>query len=92
LIDILGHIKRPIMKDKELFQKAIGMDPWVVFSYEFDPDKGRLYLKLNFLPGSTFICPECNTEGWRVNDTEKKSWRRLNFSNTKLTSMPGAEG
>lgn len=67
------------MKDKELFQKAIGMDPWVVVSYEFDPDKGRLDLELDFPPGHTFVCPECNTEGRRVYDTERKSWRHLNF-------------
>jgi len=67
------------MKDKELFQKAIGMNPWVVVSYEFDPDKGRLDLELDFPPGHTFVCPECNTEGCRVYDTEKKSWRHLNF-------------
>lgn len=67
------------MKDKELFQKAIGMDPWVVVSYEFSPDKGRLDLELDFPPGSTFVCPECNTEGCKVYDTEKKSWRHLNF-------------
>jgi hypothetical protein len=34
----------PVVKDKELFQKAIGMDPWVVVPYEFDPAKGRLGL------------------------------------------------
>ncbi len=67
------------MKDKELFQKAIGMDPWVVVSYDFDLDKGCLNLELDFPPGSTFACPECNTEGCKVYDTEKKSWRHLNF-------------
>jgi len=67
------------MKDKELFQKAISMDPWGVVSYEFDPDKGRLDLELDFPPGQTFACPECNTEGCKVYDTEKKSWRHLNF-------------
>jgi len=55
------------------------MDPWGVVSYEFDPDKGRLDLELDFPPGQTFACPECNTEGCKVYDTEKKSWRHLNF-------------
>jgi transposase len=67
------------MKDKELFQKAISMDPWGVVSYEFDSDKGRLDLELDFPPGQTFVCPECNTEGCKVYDTDKKSWRHLNF-------------
>ena len=70
------------MKDKELFQKAISMDPWGVVSYEFDPDKGRLDLELDFPPGQTFACPECNTEGCKVYDTEK----------TKLIFMLGYRG
>jgi len=67
------------MKDKELFQKAIGMDPWVVVSYEFDLSRGRLDLELDFPPGSTFACPECNATGYKAYDTEKKMWRHLNF-------------
>ncbi len=67
------------MKDIELFQKAIGMDPWVVVSYEFDPRKGRLDLELDFLPGSTFACPGCDTSGYKARDTIKKTWRHLNF-------------
>ena len=55
------------------------MDPWGVVSYEFDSDKGRLDLELDFPPGQTFVCPECNTEGCKVYDTDKKSWRHLNF-------------
>jgi len=55
------------------------MDPWVVVSYEFDSDKGRLDLELDFPPGHTFVCPECNTEGCKVYYKEKKSWRHLNF-------------
>lgn len=67
------------MKDREIFQKAIGMDPWVVVSYEFSSDKGRLDLELDFPPGLAFACPECGMEGCKVHDTEKKSWRHLNF-------------
>ena len=29
------------MKDKKLFQQAIRLGPWIVVSYEFDPDEGR---------------------------------------------------
>lgn len=28
------------MKDKELFQKVLGLSPWYVVSYEFSPDEG----------------------------------------------------
>jgi len=55
------------------------MDPWIVVSYEFDPDKGCLDLELDFSPGHTFVCPRCNTEGCKVYDTMKKTWRHLNF-------------
>lgn len=67
------------MKDKELFQKAIGLGQWYVVSYEFSSDEGRLDVELDFPPGSTFPCPECKAEGCKVHDTEKKSWRHLNF-------------
>jgi transposase len=67
------------MKDKELFQKAIGSDPWFVVSYEFDREKGRLDVELDFPPGRAFECPVCNGEGNKAHDTEKKTWRHLNF-------------
>lgn len=67
------------MKDKELFQKAIGMDPWFVVSYKFSPEKGRLDVELDFPPGTNFTCPECKAKECKVHDTEKKSWRHLNF-------------
>jgi len=67
------------MKDKELFQKAIGLGQWFVVSYEFSPEEGRLYVELDFPPGSAFACPGCEAEGCKVHDTEKKSWRHLNF-------------
>jgi transposase len=67
------------MKDKELFQKAIGLGQWFVVSYEFLPEEGRLDVELDFPPGSTFACPGCEAEGCKVHDTEKKSWRHLNF-------------
>jgi len=69
------------MKDKDLYQKALGMDPWVVVSYEFDPDNGRL--ELDFPISRTFVCPECNAEGCKAYDTENKSWRHLNFFQKK---------
>jgi len=68
------------MKDTDLFQMAIGLSPpWIVVSYEFDASEDRLDIEIDFPPGSTFHCPECNAEGCKVHDTERKSWRHLNF-------------
>ena len=68
------------MKDTELFQMAIGLTPpWIVVSYEFDASEDRLDIEIDFPPGSTFHCPECNAEGCKAHDTERKSWRHLNF-------------
>jgi len=50
-----------------------------VVSYEFSPEEGPLDVELDFPPGSTLACPECKAEGCKVHDTEKKSWRHLNF-------------
>jgi len=67
------------MKDKELFQLALGLGPWIVVAYEFSPDKGRLDIELDFPPGRTLPCPECEAEGCKVHDSERKTWRHLNF-------------
>lgn len=68
------------MKDTELFQTAIGLTPpWIVVSYAFDVSEDRLDIEIDFPPGSTFHCPECNSEGCKAHDTERKSWRHLNF-------------
>jgi transposase len=34
---------------------------------------------INFPKGSTFACPECGQSGIKAYDTEKKTWRHLNF-------------
>jgi transposase len=68
------------MKDTDLFQMAIGLSPpWIVVSYEFNASEDRLDIEIDFPPGSTFPCSECNAEGCKVHDTERKSWRHLNF-------------
>lgn len=67
------------MKDKELFQLALGLGPWIVVAYEFSRDKGRLDIELDFPPGRAFPCPECEAEGCKVHDSERKTWRHLNF-------------
>ena len=68
------------MRDNDLFQLALGItSPWFVASSDFDGEKRRLDIRLDFKPGSRFDCPECNAHGCRVHDTVEKTWRHLDF-------------
>jgi len=68
------------MRDTDLFQLALGLTPpWYVVSCEFDVAKHRLDIEINFPPGSLFTCPVCGTDGCSAHDTERHSWRHLNF-------------
>ena len=68
------------MRDTLLFQQALGLtDTWTVTRSEFEAERSRLDLYLDFTKGATFPCPECGAGGCRVHDTEEKTWRHLNF-------------
>lgn len=68
------------MRDTELFQLALGLtSPWHVVSCEFDLDKHRLDVEIDFPRGSVFACPSCGREGCSAYDTERHEWRHLNF-------------
>ena len=68
------------MRDTDLFQLALGLTPpWHVASCEFDPEKHRLDIEIDFPRGSLFACPICGREGCHAYDTERHSWRHLNF-------------
>lgn len=68
------------MRDTELFQMALGLIlPWQVESCEFDPERKRIDIMINFRHGGTFMCPECGKADLKAYDTELKSWRHLNF-------------
>ena len=68
------------MIDIDLFQIALGLTPpWQVSSSEFDLQRKRLDIMIDFSRGSTFTCPECQKAGIKAHDTEIKHWRHLNF-------------
>jgi transposase len=68
------------MRDTSLMQLALGITtPWTVTSAEFDQKAKRLDIHIDFPPGSRFPCPDCGTADCPVHDTERKSWRHLNF-------------
>ena len=68
------------MRDVDLFQAALGLAaPWRVTGTEFDPDKRRLEVTIDFPAGARFGCPACGVGGCRVYDTTVKTWRHLDF-------------
>jgi len=69
------------MNEKQLFGLALGlMPPWFIEKIEFDPERKRLDLFLEFERGAKFPCPEC-TDGspCPVHDTRERTWRHLDF-------------
>jgi transposase len=46
---------------------------------DFDPDAKRLDIQIDFTPGSRFPCPNCGAADCPAYDTERMTWRHLNF-------------
>ncbi len=68
------------MRDLDLFEQALALDePWRVVGSEFDPERRRLDLRIDFPKGARFACPEGDHEECEVHDTSEKSWRHLDF-------------
>jgi transposase len=53
--------------------------PWTVTRSDFDPDAKRLDIQIDFTPGSRFPCPNCGAADCPAYDTERMTWRHLNF-------------
>jgi transposase len=67
-------------QDLALFTAALGLSkPWEVVLVEFDAERKRLDLGVDFAKGATFCCPECERAGLKAYDTERKTWRHMNF-------------
>jgi transposase len=68
------------MRDTTLMQMALGLTPpWTVTGGDFDAGAGRIDIQIDFPPGSRFACPTCGAADCPPHDTERKSWRHLNF-------------
>jgi len=64
----------------EVFAAGLGMvEPWRVVGATFDPEQGRLDLRIDFSRGARFACPEGDEPACPVHDTEAKTWRHLDF-------------
>jgi transposase len=61
-------------------QMALGLTPpWTVTGSDFDAGAGRIDIQIDFPPGSRFACPTRGAADCPPHDTERKSWRHLNF-------------
>jgi hypothetical protein len=50
---------REAMRDIDLFQMALGLaPPWMVTAADFDAEKKRLDIDIDFKTGGRFTCPE----------------------------------
>jgi len=67
----------------ELFQQALHINaPWFIKSIDFNAEKKRLDIHIDFKPGSTFSDPSADDDGakmYKAYDTVKKTWQHLNF-------------
>ena len=45
----------------------------------FDAEAHRLDIEIDFAPGSRFACPSCGAADCPAYDTERMTWRHLNF-------------
>ena len=68
------------MRDTTLMQQALGLTPpWTVVRSDFDTEARRLDVQIDFTPGSRFACPNCGAADCPAYDTQRKTWRHLNF-------------
>ena len=68
------------MRDISLLQLALGLaPPWTVTGSDFDAEARRLDIHLDFAAGSRFTCPGCGAADCPAHDTERMTWRHLNF-------------
>jgi transposase len=68
------------MRDTKLMQMALGLTPpWTVTGSDFDAEAGRIDIQIDFPAGTRFACPACGAADRPAHDTERKTWRHLNF-------------
>lgn len=68
------------MRDTDLFQLALGLvPPWLVKAANFDAEKKRLDIEIDFTRGGLFACSGCGKPDCPTHDTVTKTWRHLDF-------------
>jgi len=72
------------MQAEELFRVALGFgEQWEVVDTALDKEARRLDVKLDFVRGAQFPCPECGCSCGAY-DTALRTWRHLNFMQYSL--------
>lgn len=65
---------------EDLFAKALGLaSPWFIESINFDTEKSKLDITINFKKGSTFVDSDDESKAYKAYDTVNKTWRHMNF-------------
>ena len=68
------------MRDIQLLHVALGVvPPWQVKSCRLDLEQQCLDIEVDFDRGSVFSCPQCGKTECKAHDTERRTWRHLNF-------------
>jgi transposase len=68
------------MRETSLLQLGLGLTPpWTVSRADFDAAAHRLEIQIDFAAGGRFACPTCGAADCPAYDTERKTWRHLNF-------------
>jgi len=68
------------MDTNPLFTLALGLaEPWHVCETRFNPDNGRLDLRLAYKDSAHFSCPCCAARDCPVYDCLEREWRHLDF-------------
>ena len=67
------------MQAEELFRVALGFgEQWKVVETRLDTEARRLDVRLDFVKGAKFPCPQCGCSCGAY-DTAEKEWRHLDF-------------
>ncbi len=78
------------MFTQELFELALNItSPWIISSVDFDVEKQKLDIHIDFERGSEFeyTLEDGTTGKGKAYDTVNKTWRHLNFFSMNVTSM-----
>lgn len=63
---------------RQLFELALKIEPpWRVADLQFDGERKRVDLVLEFPKGSRFPCPECDLECAVLDTADRQTWRQM---------------
>ena len=67
------------MSCPSVFSATLGLShPWQVVSINFAKDERRLDITIDFVHGSTFVCPTCGTEK-KCSDSGEEIWFHADY-------------